>query len=122
LRNVGVLASKQELVAIIRRIDLDGDAKVSLEEFGEGIRSQFSLTGPAASKVQPGNPTYQFMSKQQSKADIHQASSSPQKKSRSIMNTPVKSSSSKVSRSSKKRPQSANKALGAQNKQRNNML
>lgn len=58
LRNVGVLVSKQELVAIIRRIDLDGDAKVSLEEFGEGIRSQFSLTGPSAGRVQAGNPTY----------------------------------------------------------------
>lgn len=42
LRNVGHLSSKQELVAIIRRIDTDGDAKVNLEEFAEGIRSQFS--------------------------------------------------------------------------------
>jgi Ca2+-binding EF-hand superfamily protein len=39
LRNVSYLASKQDLVAIIRRIDLDGDAKVNLEEFEEGIRS-----------------------------------------------------------------------------------
>lgn len=39
LRNVGYLASKQELVAIIRRIDTDGDAKISLDEFNEGIRS-----------------------------------------------------------------------------------
>jgi Ca2+-binding EF-hand superfamily protein len=39
LRNVGHLSSKQELVAIIRRIDTDGDAKVNLEEFAEGIRS-----------------------------------------------------------------------------------
>ncbi len=39
LRNVGCLASKSELVAIIRRVDLDGDAKINIEEFGEGIRS-----------------------------------------------------------------------------------
>ncbi len=34
--------SKQELVALIRRVDLDGDAKISYEEFFEGIKSQFS--------------------------------------------------------------------------------
>ena len=42
LRNMGVLMSKHELVALIRRIDLDGDAKISYEEFFEGIKSQFS--------------------------------------------------------------------------------
>ena len=42
LRNMGVLMSKQDLVALIRRIDLDGDAKISYEEFFEGIKSQFS--------------------------------------------------------------------------------
>ncbi len=43
LRNMGVLMQKSELVALIRRIDLDGDAKVSYEEFFEGVKSQFSL-------------------------------------------------------------------------------
>lgn len=42
LRNVGYLASKQELIAIIRRIDTDGDSKLKIDEFNEGIRSQFS--------------------------------------------------------------------------------
>jgi len=42
LRNVGYLASKQELVSIIRRIDTDGDAKVNFEEFSESIKSQYS--------------------------------------------------------------------------------
>lgn len=42
LRNMGVLLTKQELVALIRRIDLDGDAKISYEEFFEGVRSQFA--------------------------------------------------------------------------------
>ena len=39
LRNMGVLMSKHELVALIRRIDLDGDAKISYEEFFEGVKS-----------------------------------------------------------------------------------
>jgi Ca2+-binding EF-hand superfamily protein len=39
LRNMGCLASKQELVAMIRRFDTDGDAKINIEEFEEGIRS-----------------------------------------------------------------------------------
>jgi Ca2+-binding EF-hand superfamily protein len=42
LRNMGVLLTKAELVALIRRIDLDGDAKISYEEFYEGVRSQFA--------------------------------------------------------------------------------
>lgn len=41
---MGVLLTKAELVALIRRIDLDGDAKISYEEFYEGIRSQFAQT------------------------------------------------------------------------------
>lgn len=36
---MGHIASKQELVAIIRRLDTDGDAKVSWREFKEGMRS-----------------------------------------------------------------------------------
>jgi hypothetical protein len=40
---MGVLLQKAELVALIRRIDLDGDAKISYEEFFEGVKSQFSL-------------------------------------------------------------------------------
>jgi Ca2+-binding EF-hand superfamily protein len=39
LRNMGVLVQKSELVALIRRIDLDGDAKISYEEFFEGVKS-----------------------------------------------------------------------------------
>jgi Ca2+-binding EF-hand superfamily protein len=43
LRNMGHLASKPELVAIIRRFDTDGDAKVNIEEFKEGIKSHLTL-------------------------------------------------------------------------------
>lgn len=42
LRGMGVLLQKPELVSLIRRIDLDGDAKISYEEFFEGVKSQFS--------------------------------------------------------------------------------
>jgi hypothetical protein len=84
LRNVGYLASKQELVAIIRRIDLDGDAKINLDEFNEGVRSQFSLTSPHTSK-----PTF---SKQPSRSNLVSAS----KKSKST--TPMKPKLSKVKR------------------------
>lgn len=39
LRNVGYLSSKQELIAIIRRIDTDGDSKLKIDEFSEAVRS-----------------------------------------------------------------------------------
>jgi Ca2+-binding EF-hand superfamily protein len=40
LRNMGYLASKNELTSLIRRFDTDGDAKISFDEFEEGIKSQ----------------------------------------------------------------------------------
>jgi Ca2+-binding EF-hand superfamily protein len=36
---MGHLASKAEIVAILRRLDLDGDAKINLKEFGEAIKT-----------------------------------------------------------------------------------
>ncbi len=39
LRSMGHLASKAEIVAILRRLDLDGDAKINLTEFGEAIKT-----------------------------------------------------------------------------------
>jgi hypothetical protein len=39
LKNNGHYASEKELLAIIRRIDTDGDAKLSYSEFSEFIRS-----------------------------------------------------------------------------------
>jgi len=115
---VGYLASKQELVAVIRRVDLDGDAKINLEEFNEGVRSQFSLTSSYASKTQPQKPNASFgaMTKQNSRSNIMSAS----KKSKSNVNTPMKSTASKLGKQ-KRKPQSANKASTA-NKHRNNVL
>ena len=69
LRNSGYLASKQELIAAIRRIDTDGDAKINFDEFSEGIRSQFSLTSPYTSKVKRSNPTANFVSRSISRTE-----------------------------------------------------
>lgn len=46
LRSMGHLASKSEIVAILRRLDLDGDAKINLKEFGEAIRTQLASSTP----------------------------------------------------------------------------
>ena len=43
---MGHLASKQEIVAILRRLDLDGDAKINLQEFGEAIKTQLASSQP----------------------------------------------------------------------------
>lgn len=37
LCKMGVAASDQNVIAIIRRFDLDADAKLSVKEFGQGI-------------------------------------------------------------------------------------
>lgn len=46
LRSMGHLASKSEIVAILRRFDLDGDAKINLKEFGDAIKTQLSQSNP----------------------------------------------------------------------------
>ena len=43
---MGHLASKQEIVAILRRLDLDGDAKINIKEFGEAIKTQLASSQP----------------------------------------------------------------------------
>ena len=40
------MASKQEIVAVLRRFDLDGDAKINLQEFGEAIKTQLAVSKP----------------------------------------------------------------------------
>lgn len=37
------IPSKQELVSILRRFDLDGDAKISFTEFKEGMKSNLTV-------------------------------------------------------------------------------
>lgn len=46
LRSMGHLATKQEIVGILRRFDLDGDAKINLQEFGESIKTQLATSNP----------------------------------------------------------------------------
>ena len=36
---MGHIATKAEIVSVIRRFDLDGDCKISLEEFADGLLS-----------------------------------------------------------------------------------
>ena len=36
---MGHVAKQKEIVAILRRFDFDGDAKVNFEEFGEAIKT-----------------------------------------------------------------------------------
>ena len=38
LRKMGHHVVKKELVAILRRLDLDGDSKISYHEFVEGVK------------------------------------------------------------------------------------
>ena len=42
LKKNGHYASERELMAIIRRIDTDGDAKLNYEEFSDFLRKQAS--------------------------------------------------------------------------------
>ena len=110
---MGHLASKAEIVSIIRRFDTDGDAKVNLAEFSEAIKSQLSQS--QGFKVKKKLPQYQAPTKlslpKQEKSRVSQSFISTPSKRQS---TPGKLISSKVSGSSKKkRPMSAGKAYGA---------
>jgi hypothetical protein len=49
---MGHLASKQEIVAILRRFDLDGDAKINMKEFGEAIKTQLAASYPVKLRKQ----------------------------------------------------------------------
>ena len=58
---MGHVPTMFELSSIIRRIDVDGDGKLKLEEFQEGIKSQFTLVNKWGSKAKRVNPTRVFM-------------------------------------------------------------
>lgn len=40
---MGYIASKKERISIIRRFDTNGDAKIDLEEFIEGVTPQYTV-------------------------------------------------------------------------------
>ena len=43
LRANGHVATKEELIAVLRRFDVDGDAKINLQEFELGIKSTLTV-------------------------------------------------------------------------------
>jgi len=40
---MGHLSTKQELIAILRRFDMDGDAKINMAEFTLGMKSSLKI-------------------------------------------------------------------------------
>lgn len=50
---MGHLATKDELLSIIRRFDLDGDAKINFDEFTEGIKSKIISNQTTTSAKKP---------------------------------------------------------------------
>ena len=50
LRSMGHLATKQELIGILRRFDMDGDAKINLAEFALGMKSSLTVFAKKSSK------------------------------------------------------------------------
>lgn len=40
---MGHLSTKQELIAILRRFDMDGDAKINMSEFALGMKSSLTV-------------------------------------------------------------------------------
>ena len=60
LRSAGHVATKHELVGILRRFDIDGDAKINFKEFQLGCKSSLSVFGKGgkkASRPKSGNAT-----------------------------------------------------------------
>lgn len=47
LKSVGYVATKQELVGVLRRYDMDGDAKISMKEFEIGFKSHLTVYAAA---------------------------------------------------------------------------
>ena len=55
LRSMGHLATKQELIAILRRFDMDGDAKINLAEFALGMKSSLTVFTKKAKRPKSSN-------------------------------------------------------------------
>ena len=53
LRNTGHISTKQELIAILRRFDMDGDAKINFKEFEMGMKSTLTVFGEPKKKKRP---------------------------------------------------------------------
>lgn len=46
LRSTGHVATKSELIGILRRYDMDGDAKINFKEFELGLKSSLTIRKP----------------------------------------------------------------------------
>lgn len=53
LRSMGHLATKQEIVAILRRFDMDGDAKINMAEFALGMKSSLTVFAKKGASKRP---------------------------------------------------------------------
>ena len=54
---MGHLSTKQELIAILRRFDMDGDAKINQSEFALGMKSSLTLFAKKATTKRPKSST-----------------------------------------------------------------
>ena len=50
---MGHLSTKQELIAILRRFDMDGDAKINMSEFALGMKSSLTIFPKKGGKPRP---------------------------------------------------------------------
>lgn len=56
LRSTGHVATSHELVSILRRFDMDGDAKINFKEFELGFKSGLATYGPQGKRQKPCRP------------------------------------------------------------------
>ena len=73
LRSMGHIASKRQLIAILRRFDINGDAKIDLQEFSLGLQSSLSvfpkrIRRPKSSSLLAGYSSNRMTNKQVSQS------------------------------------------------------
>ena len=58
MRLNGFIATDAEIIAIIRRLDSDGDNKVTLDEFAEATKTAIPVSSPLAENGMPGKASF----------------------------------------------------------------
>ena len=99
LRNTGHIATKQELIAILRRFDMDGDAKINFKEFETGMKSTLTIYGGKTKRTKSS----QRINNTASKVSLFKTASSHMQKP--SMATPR-------ARSANQRPRKTSKSIG----------
>ena len=74
LKNLGYYATSKDILAIIRRIDTDGDAKISYSEFSDALRTSYPSSRPVSAP-----PAKDFRSRSANKYGVRKEFSSPMK-------------------------------------------